>query len=331
MNEIKISVIIPIYNSEKYLHKTIKSVIDQTCRRIEIICVDDGSNDSSLEICNEFKRNDDRIVVVEQKNKGVSSARNSGLKIAKGEFIIFLDSDDCYDINAFDSMYNDIVRNNVDVVFYNLVNDYNGKFVIRNCRIKDGIYKVKEIEDILLDDGSITGILFGSSCSAIYKRNIIRNNKLAFDIDLSVNEDGFFNLEYILKSNKIMSCSNKKYYFYRQTSLNDKNKDYIDSLDKAYKYSYNYKFIDGFSKQIKNRYATILFQKSFYLAQKGSIMVARKALFDLWITKELYTYENERINIYKKILMLCIKKQYYIFFILVIRYIYPVVARFIRR
>ena len=94
MDSKKISVIIPVYNSEKYLNECINSIINQSLKEIEIICINDGSYDNSLNILNYYKKIDNRIIIINQKNKGVNSARNSGLKIAKGEFILFFDSDD---------------------------------------------------------------------------------------------------------------------------------------------------------------------------------------------------------------------------------------------
>ena len=108
--EPKISVIIPIYNAEKYIRIAIQSILKQNFLDFEIICIDDGSIDNSLNICKEEARYDDRIIVLEQKNQGVSSARNKAIKTAKGKYIIFLDSDDYYADNSLNTMYNDYRR-----------------------------------------------------------------------------------------------------------------------------------------------------------------------------------------------------------------------------
>ena len=113
---IKVSVIIPVYNVEKYLGQCLDSICSQTLKDIEIICVDDGSTDNSLEILNRYSQNDSRIVVVSQgKNKGLSVTRNTGLAIAKGEFICFIDSDDYIDEKYLEKLYNCAVKYDCEI------------------------------------------------------------------------------------------------------------------------------------------------------------------------------------------------------------------------
>ena len=111
-----ISVIIPVYNVEKYLKKCLDSVINQTYKNLEIILVDDGSSDKSGLICDEYTKLDKRIKVVHKKNEGLSSARNTGLDIAKGKYISFIDSDDFVSIYMYEIMYKEIIKNNRDIV-----------------------------------------------------------------------------------------------------------------------------------------------------------------------------------------------------------------------
>ena len=101
----KISIIIPVYNAEKYLAQCIESIIKQTYSNLEIIIINDGSTDRSLEICNFYKENDQRIVVFNQNNSGVSVARNKGLDISNGEFIMFVDADDWLNADFVESLY----------------------------------------------------------------------------------------------------------------------------------------------------------------------------------------------------------------------------------
>ena len=111
----KVSVIIPVYNVEKYLRECLGSVINQTFWDIEIICVNDGSTDNSLEILNEYAKNDERVIVINQQNLGAGVARNSGLKIAKGEYLAFLDGDDFYRPDYIEKMYNQAKKTNADI------------------------------------------------------------------------------------------------------------------------------------------------------------------------------------------------------------------------
>ena len=106
----KISVIVPVYNVEKYLSECLDSVLSQDEKDIEVICVNDGSTDKSLEILKEYKEKDDRIIIVTQDNKGLAEARNSGLNVAKGEYIFFLDSDDKMREGTLSKLYSTAIR-----------------------------------------------------------------------------------------------------------------------------------------------------------------------------------------------------------------------------
>ena len=101
-----ISIIVPIYNVEKYIHKCIESIINQTYKNLEIILVDDGSPDNCGNICEEYAKNDSRIKVIHKENNGLSSARNAGLEICKGDYIGFVDSDDYIELNMYEVLIN---------------------------------------------------------------------------------------------------------------------------------------------------------------------------------------------------------------------------------
>ena len=115
-----ISVIIPVYNSEKYLRKCLDSVINQTLKDLEIICVNDGSTDQSLEILNEYINVDNRITVINQDNLGAGAARNKGLEVAKGEYIHFLDADDWLEPNAYELVYHHVKKSDtiIDICMF---------------------------------------------------------------------------------------------------------------------------------------------------------------------------------------------------------------------
>lgn len=110
-----ISIIIPIYNVEKYLDRCINSVINQTLTDIEIILINDGSTDKSLEICNKYAERDERIILINQNNLGASVARNKRLDIAKGYWIGFIDRDDYIEHNMYEILYDNAIKNNVDI------------------------------------------------------------------------------------------------------------------------------------------------------------------------------------------------------------------------
>ena len=118
---VKVSVIIPVYNVEKYLRKCLDSVINQTLEDIEIICVDDGSTDNSFDILNDYKKLDNRIQVIRQENQGHSGATNTGLKYVTGDYIFFVDSDDWIELTALEKLYNNAIENDSDLVLYDAI------------------------------------------------------------------------------------------------------------------------------------------------------------------------------------------------------------------
>ena len=171
----KISVIIPVYNDEKYIKKCLDSIINQTFKNIEVIIIDDGSTDKTLEMCSEYATSDDRIVVIHKENGGVSSARNLGLEKASGELITFVDGDDYIELNTYEKCIGLFEKESVEAVRFNLLNDSN--LVPQEIGYtKDGILSKDEIVDLFLRYK-----LPGSVCAFIIKRDTIKD--LRFQID----------------------------------------------------------------------------------------------------------------------------------------------------
>ena len=117
----KISVIVPIYNDDRYLHECLDSIINQTFEDIEIICVNDGSTDESLNILKQYESRDCRVKVISQENKGVGAARNAGIKIASGEYIYFIDADDFLELTGLEEMYDLSQQMDLDLLIFKLV------------------------------------------------------------------------------------------------------------------------------------------------------------------------------------------------------------------
>ena len=122
MKKIKISGIIPIYNVEQYLSQCLDSIINQTYTNLEIILINDGSTDNSEKICNQYKLLDPRIIVIHKTNGGLSDARNTGIKIATGDYISFVDADDFIDKNMYTILFQKINTTNADIIWYNHYN-----------------------------------------------------------------------------------------------------------------------------------------------------------------------------------------------------------------
>lgn len=210
----KISVIIPVYNVESYLKKCIESVLAQTMEDLEIILVDDGSTDGSSSICDEYV-NYPNITVIHQENKGVSAARNVGLRIAKGEYIAFLDSDDYVSSDMYEEMYLVAKQNSVDIVYCNY--NYVAEKIIPN---KDEILPENrkilpsEIRSVISSDDGNKLLWF--VWKGLFSKEMLYNNNIWF-IEKPITEDTLFNLAALLSAKAIWFI-NKRFYYYVQTS-----------------------------------------------------------------------------------------------------------------
>lgn len=207
-----ISVIVPIYNVEKYLTKCIESIINQTYKNLEIILVDDGSPDNCPTICDEYAKKDSRIKVIHKKNGGLSDARNAGLDIATGEYVMFIDSDDFIDIDMMKSMMNNMIDNNVDLVVCNIKYIYdNGEKVKYNQ--EDKILDKHEAMKEYIKDGIVQAI----ACNKLYKKKLISD--LRYKVG-KINEDEFFTYKIVDRTDRIYYNSKPFYkYLQRNTSI----------------------------------------------------------------------------------------------------------------
>ena len=200
---VKVSVIIPVYNVENYLEECLDSIINQTLKDIEIICINDGSTDSSLEILNDYASKDSRIKVLTQENCGVSVSRNHGIKLAIGEYIYFMDSDDILELTALEELYN-ISKNNTecDIVIFKLINFYDGtteKFTSKYYEMKF----LRKFKNKFFNYKDLGAKIFDVSVSPpgkFFKKDLIHD--LTFPEGL-IFEDNVFFTEAFLKSHKI--------------------------------------------------------------------------------------------------------------------------------
>jgi len=173
-----VSIIIPIYNQQEYLHKCINSVLSQTYSDLEIILVDDGSIDGSGAMCDTFTSADSRISVIHQENKGLSGARNSGLQIASGKYIFFLDADDYLDVNCIEHLLDMAIKDDLDVVQANFYYNYENYLLI-NCSSKTRIIRDKHfLMRALLKQDYIKNFAWGKLIKTeIAKKNLFPESK----------------------------------------------------------------------------------------------------------------------------------------------------------
>ena len=229
-----ISIIIPVYNTAPYLNPCIESVVHQTYTDWECILVDDGSTDNSGAICDEWCHKDSRIYVIHQENRGVSAARNLGLRIAKGIFIAFIDSDDWVEKDYLSSLHNAITKDDADLALCGMILDYaNGAHEIYAPSVEDILELSSENTNKFVDLNE-KYLLYGPVIK-LYKRQIISNNNVLFDSNYSYGEDLLFNYEYLNHISKIFTISNSKYHYriFSNDTLSKKIRE--DKFDIDYK------------------------------------------------------------------------------------------------
>ena len=219
MHDYKVSLIIPVYNVEKYLRKCLNSAIAQTLREIEIIIVNDGSTDQSLSIICEFEKKDKRIKVINQKNSGVSEARNAGLRVASGEFIAFLDSDDWIDSSFLEKMYQTAKEQNADIAvcsYASVVEGYGKMPTIKRSK-SDLLSSTKALKKIISESG-----IRSYTWDKLYRRSLFTMNNISYP---SVNcyEDMATTFKLFYYSKRIAILEDCLYYYLqRKTSITKK-------------------------------------------------------------------------------------------------------------
>lgn len=275
MQEGLISIIVPVYNAERYLRETIQSVLNQTYFNFELIAVNDGSTDRSLEILQKFT--DQRIKIINKENTGVSDTRNIALKVAEGQFVCFIDADDCYSPYYLQRMYETAMVNNADMVVCNYM-PFHGKpsFVEK----KATAVFIQSI-DILVQAGVLT-----SACTKLIKISTLYKHNIFFDKNMSFGEDLFFCWKAYLASENVWMID-EKLYGYRMTESGATSKYHPELYEK-----YKAAFVDlkAFGKTVNrdDEYAMDVFlatrMPSFILMtsrEKCSLVQKRKHLLNI--------------------------------------------------
>ena len=224
---VKISIIIPIYNSEKYIERCLKSIMYQNYDNLEIILVNDGSKDKSVEIMKKFQKLDNRIKIIDKKNTGVSDTRNRGLEIATGDYIMFMDSDDCLEENAINKIINIIYEKNVDIIKFN----YN--ILLNEMKVKEESEDyTKYTQKILfkLDikkfmDEILSGKINAYVWTLVIKKEIIKN--IRFNEKIGMMEDLLFYINILLEASRMFVMNDGLYdYFVNPESVCNSSKYY---------------------------------------------------------------------------------------------------------
>ncbi|MDR1554832.1 MAG: glycosyltransferase [Campylobacteraceae bacterium] len=238
-NNVKISIIIPVYNAEKYLQKCLDSVINQTLKEIEILCINDGSTDNSLSILEEYAKKDRRIKVFTGENQGPAAARNIGLKNATGEYVWFVDADDWCELNACELLYEKAVKDNLDMIIFSALrataNGITNKIKYYSI---DSVVPADDMNIIVSINNAYKYIfdLPRESWCRIFRLDKLKKNKITFLDNSYIGDDIFLTTLIALKFNRI-GFLNNFLYNYRDTpnslvySINDKAVDFLKKTE----------------------------------------------------------------------------------------------------
>lgn len=293
-----VSVIVPVYNAENFLEEAIESVINQTYTAIEVLLIDDGSTDGSLDICNEYAQKDSRVRVFHKKNEGVSSARNVGITEARGEWILFVDSDDYIRKDMIEILLKHSDGMDRVVCGY--------KWILRDGRYKDCFLAEKACYDT-------DSLRFRENFDLIYKvamytvwNGIYRKESIEhfFNEELLCDEDPLFNLDY-MTSFKKMCIIPDILYFYRIDTENSLTKKIQSDIPEHVECIYEYLKIllgDSFSKQ-KNTILSSIVGRMYvwmeFIVRTDKIpFIAKKYMIENAISKDYFKESNIPIELY---------------------------------
>jgi len=258
-----VSIVVPVYNMERYLHHCLDSLIAQTYPFVEILLIDDGSTDSSGTICDQYATNFPQITVYHRENGGVSSARNFGIQMAKGDYLIFVDADDC------------IHRQMVEVYLENITKDR-----VLLCRISGDSNALKEA--VNPKDTNLWGLSFtldnfmdfffydhvNSPCDKLYDTRILQEHQISFPEDMDLGEDLFFNLKYFVFAPRKYQVFSVPLYFYRNERQDSLSRCFRLNLFELQKLMFDklqifLKHMDIFSGKNKKSYYQIYWNRLY--------------------------------------------------------------------
>ena len=236
-----LSIIIPVFNTEKYLRQCLESVVSQTFKEMEIICIDDGSTDGSSKILEEYAEHDFRIRLIHKQNGGLVSVRKLGVSEAKGRYIGFVDSDDWIDPLMYERLCNSAMEQDADMVSSSYWQE--GEYTnISKDAVASGVYegnRMSELRDhAILDIEKHDKGLSGSLCTKLFRTSILRDVMPQIPLDIKVSEDKVTSLTFLLESSRVVILD-EAYYHYR---INHDSMFHVDDPDYLLNYNTVYKY-----------------------------------------------------------------------------------------
>ena len=310
--DLLISIIVPVYNAEEYLDRCLNSIIHQTYKNLEIILINDGSTDKSLDICNRYKMMDSRVKVINQENQGVSCCRNKGINISSGKYIGFVDSDDVIDKDMYRILYDALIKYNCDIAcckYLKFNKDY--KFNYSN---QTKCYNRLDSIKLLLQEKEITNFLWDK----LFKRELFnnisfKNGKIFEDLDIMYKL--FDKIDRLVVNDSILYGYYQRNNSYVHSYSYDTLVNYIEVIDDRYNY-----LIDRYDVIMEDINYNIIY--SIYIIFRIIVLARNKSwLDDEYVNEEyqrLLKIYNKKYNIkgIKNILMIVlIKNKYYFYYI----------------
>ena len=282
-----ISIIVPAYNVEKFLPECIQSIVKQTYKNFELILVNDGSTDLSGEICDSFAQNDFRIKVVHQENKGLVNARKSGLQISTGKYVLYIDGDDYVESNFCESLINETINFDADIVIGGYIRNYRGRMTIVKNILPTGRYESDAIQKIW-EKMIFTGDFFSHGISTyswgkLFKREILTPIQMSIPSDITIGEDAACVYPFISKTSKLVITSASNYHYVQHQSSMLKSfsnvTSEIEKLSILFSFMFNFfkghKYFDSFYLQLKPYFFSQLMIRSGGIMKNldGSILL----------------------------------------------------------
>jgi len=264
MSNPTVSVIVPAYNAESFIENCVQSILSQTYTDFELILVNDGSKDSTSTICHRLAEQDSRITVIDQENGGSSSAKNTGMDAAKGNYIEFVDADDTLDASYMEQLLRGMAEDEADLCVGNvafMVMDQGEQVLSRpSPKLHEGMFTLKEYLSYYKE--YMPHAVVGAPWNKLFRREIIEKHNLRFDETTRNNEDTWFNLAYLRYCNKIF-VSASPFYHYINHQNGSASRRYIDNIIEIY--TETYRRSTAFLKEAEMYDCNEQFCKSYFI------------------------------------------------------------------
>jgi len=322
---IAVSVVIPVFNAAQHLEKSRESLLHQTIPNCEFIFVNDGSTDDSREIIENYQKTDDRIQLHNQKNQGVSAARNKGIELANGEFIGFVDADDYIERNIFEILHGLAQKNNVDIVNAQFYKEINGVTTVTKSKfpvdsVLDKMFINQNIIPQFLQNSSLN-----SACTKLYTAQLIKD--IEFPVGVPLGEDGIFNLKAFDKAQSVLFTHFCGYHYLEvegSATRNSAQKDYFKRALEVFAFDYQGLVSVNFDQQKVAEWKAVRLLESvvsyihIYLQPNSNtdftdrVAYVKKMIHNETVQKSIQTYYCQMImgkSNHQRFVLKCIKNK----------------------